>query len=80
MQWVNAGFLGSNGWGSDADYLDPALLDRLADPSAAEAELRQQTFELFRDPDYATEQPDAVPQIYGDGVAIPASRPTSGSP
>ncbi len=71
MQWVNAGFLGSNGWGSDADYLDPALLDRLADASAAGAELRQQTFELFRNPDYATQQPDAVPQIYGDGVDFP---------
>ena len=71
MQWVNAGFLGSNGWGSDADYLEPALLDRLADASAAGAALRQQTFDLFRKPDDATQQPDAVPQIYGDGVDFP---------
>ena len=33
MQWVNAGYLDSNGWGSAADYLAPDLLDRLADPS-----------------------------------------------
>ena len=48
MQWVNAGFLGSNGWGSDADYSTAALLDRLADPSPASADLRRQTFQLFR--------------------------------
>lgn len=72
LQWVNAGFLGSNGWGAEDHYLDPALLDRLADPSAASSPLRQRIFEQFRDPAYTTEQPDAVPQIYGDGVAIPA--------
>lgn len=72
MQWVNAGFLGSNGWGSGADFDDPALLDRLADPSEANAAYRAQLFEQFRDPNYATSEPDAVPQVYGDGVAIPA--------
>ena len=75
MQWVNAGFLGSNGWGSDADYSTAALLDRLADPSPASADLRRQTFELFRDPAYTTEQPDDVPQMYGDGIAIPPASP-----
>ena len=72
MQWVNAGYLGSNGWGSGADYLAPDLLARLADPSPASAALRQQTFEQFRSPDYAVEEPAAAPQIYGDGVAFPA--------
>jgi hypothetical protein len=73
MQWVNAGFLGSNGWGSGADYLDPALVDRLADPSEANAAFRAQVFEQFREPGYATSEPDADPQIYGDGIAIPAT-------
>jgi hypothetical protein len=72
MQWVNAGFLGSNGWGSGADYLDPALLDRLADPSEDNAAFRHQLLDQFRDPDYATSEPDSAPQIYGDGIAIPA--------
>jgi hypothetical protein len=72
MQWVNAGFLGSNGWGSGSDYLAPELLAQLADPSPASAELRRRTFEQFRNPDYATEQPNSDPQMYGDGVAIPA--------
>ena len=75
MQWVNAGYLGSNGWGSGADYLAPDLLARLADPSPANAALRQQTFEQFRNPDYAVEQPAAAPQMYGDGVAFPARSP-----
>jgi hypothetical protein len=75
MQWVNAGYLGSNGWGSGADYLSPDLLARLADPSAANAAFRQRTFEQFRNPDSASEQPAAAPQMYGDGVAFPARSP-----
>lgn len=73
MQWVNAGYLGSNGWGSDADYLDPDLLDRLADPSAANAPFREQVFAQFRNPDRTGRDADANPQVYGDGVAIPAT-------
>ena len=56
MQWVNAGYFGSNGWGSDADYSTPDLLDRLADPSPANAALRRQIFEQFRSPDDAAER------------------------
>jgi hypothetical protein len=55
--------------------MTPPLLDRLADPSPASADLRRRTFALFRDPTYATEQQDLVPQLYGDGVAIPAASP-----
>ena len=72
MQWVNAGYFGSNGWGSGADYLAPDLLVRLADPTPANAALRQQIFEQFRSPDHAIEQPAPAPQMYGDGVAFPA--------
>ncbi|MET0460829.1 MAG: LodA/GoxA family CTQ-dependent oxidase [Ilumatobacteraceae bacterium] len=71
MQWVNAGYLESNGWHSTADYLAAELLDRLADPSPASADLRRTTFELFRSPYDVTERPDAIPQMYGDGVAFP---------
>ena len=76
MQWVNAGYLGSHGWGSAADYLAPDLLARLADPSPANAALREQIFAQFRSPDVAAdERPDAMPQMYGDGVAFPARSP-----
>ena len=73
MQWVNFGFLESNGWGSAGDFLDAARLEQLADPTDANAAFRREIFEQFRDPSYATEEPDDIPQIYGDGVAIPAS-------
>ncbi len=72
MQWVNAGYLGSNGWGSDADYLDPVWLDRLADPSPDNAPRRTQIFEQFRNPDRDGRATDAIPQVYGDGLAFPA--------
>ena len=75
MQWVNAGYLSSNGWGSGADYLAPDLLARLADPTPANAALRQQIFAQFRSPEYAVDEPVAAPQIYGDGVAFPARSP-----
>jgi hypothetical protein len=73
MQWVNAGFLRSNGWASDGDFLDPPMLRRLADPSRANRAYRRQQFAQFRDPSYAAPEPDADPQLYGDGVAIPAT-------
>jgi hypothetical protein len=72
MQWVNAGYLDSNGWGSGADYLAPEQLARLADPTPVNEALRQQTFEQFRTPDDTVAQPAGEPQIYGDGVAFPA--------
>ena len=74
MQWVNAGFLGSNGWGSGADYLAPDLIDRLADPSPASAALRRRTFEQFRNPDHPSNQGAATPRMYGDGGSSAQSR------
>lgn len=72
MQWVNAGYLASNGWGSDGDFLTAPMLAKLADPSPANESFRTQLFERFRDPSYPEVQADDVPQIYGDGVTIPA--------
>ncbi|MEX2256084.1 MAG: LodA/GoxA family CTQ-dependent oxidase [Acidimicrobiia bacterium] len=73
MQWVNAGFLESNGWGTPGDFLDPKTLDRLANPRRSGAAARTSLFDQFRDPSYTAAEPEAVPQIYGDGVAIPAT-------
>ncbi|HEX5588064.1 MAG TPA: LodA/GoxA family CTQ-dependent oxidase, partial [Acidimicrobiia bacterium] len=72
MQWVNSGFLDSNGWHTDGDYLDPKTLEKLASRSRRSAAARRAVFDQLRDPSYATPQPDAVPQIYGDGVELPA--------
>ena len=74
-QWVNAGFLRDFGWGSPSDFLAPATLQMLADPSPSQAMLRQQVFERFRDPAYTSMEYGTLPPYYGDGVELPASNP-----
>ncbi|MDX2041430.1 MAG: LodA/GoxA family CTQ-dependent oxidase [Acidobacteriota bacterium] len=69
LQWVNNGFYLDFGWGSPGDFLSPEMLARLADNSPAQQPFRQAIFKAFRNPDYATAQPDALPPFYGDGVA-----------
>ncbi|MET0919849.1 MAG: LodA/GoxA family CTQ-dependent oxidase, partial [Acidimicrobiia bacterium] len=73
MQWVNTGFLRSNGWRTDGDFLAPKRLETLASAKRSSRAARRAVFEQLRDPSYATAQPDAVPQIYGDGTEIPAA-------
>lgn len=75
LQWVNYGMLERYGWHSPEDFLNPALVARLADPCPKNAPFRRALFGRFRNPDYATLQPDALPPIYGDAVAIPANSP-----
>ncbi len=75
LQWVNQGMLERYGWQSPEDFLDPAVVARLADPSPDNESFRRGLFDRFRNPDYATLQPDALPPIYGDAVAIPANSP-----
>lgn len=75
LQWVNQGIAERYGYGG-AEYLaDPALLERLADPGAGNRPFRESWFARFRNPDYAEMQPDAIPPIYGDAVAVPADSP-----
>ncbi len=74
MQWVNSGFLRSNGWGTDGDFLDPGTLEVLARPGRRSAAARRAVFDQFRAPPPA-DDPDAAPQIYGDGVTIPGGGP-----
>jgi hypothetical protein len=74
-QWVNAGFLRDFGWGSPSDFLAPATLQLLADPSPAQAPFRQQIFERFRDPSYTSMEYGDLPPYYGDGVDLPATNP-----
>lgn len=75
LQWVNYGMLERYGWQSPEDFLDPSVVARLADPRPANKPFRVALFERFRNPDYATLQPDALPPLYGDAVAIPANSP-----
>lgn len=68
MQWVNYGSFVQNGFGSPNDYLVPNYLARLADKSEANKEFRNLMFIQFRNPSYAMMEPQAIPQIYGDGM------------
>ena len=62
-QWVNEGFFNTNGWGSPADWTTPALRRKLADGSKANLSWRRKVFASFRDPDFATIEPDLVPAL-----------------
>lgn len=75
LQWVNHGMLDRYGWQSPEDFLDPGVVARLANPSPENEPYRRGLFDRFRNPDYATMQPDALPPLYGDAVAIPANSP-----
>jgi hypothetical protein len=75
LQWVNQGMLERYGWHSPEDFLDPAMVARLTDPCPENEPFRRALFERFRNPDYTTMQPDALPPLYGDAVAIPANSP-----
>lgn len=70
-QWVNEGFFTTNGWGSPADWTKPTLRARLADKSAANRAWRRKIFASFRNPDFGAMEPDLVPALYGDKIAIP---------
>ena len=67
-QWVNAGFARDFGFGTPADFSDPAFVARLNDPSAATRTLRTAIFGWFRKPTYPYPQPSALPAYYGDGM------------
>jgi hypothetical protein len=74
-QWVNAGFLRDFGWGSPGDFLAPATLAALADPSDGARALRWQVFERFRDPAFLSMESSALPGYYGDDMRRPATNP-----
>jgi len=74
MQWVNGGYLTTNGWGSLRDWTTHEWRERLSDGSRANAELRQAIFRMFRDPFFGTVQPSLEPQEYGDMVTLPQNR------
>jgi hypothetical protein len=72
MQWVSKGYFDSEGFGSGHDWLALATVERLADPTPRAAAYRRSVFAQFRDPSFTVPQPDAIPDLYGDHVAIPA--------
>ncbi|CAB4880886.1 MAG: hypothetical protein F2793_06535 [Actinobacteria bacterium] len=76
MQWVNAGYLTTNGFGSLKDWTSPEWQARLTDASRSNDELRRRILAMFRDPSYASLQPGLEPDLYGDKVAVGTSPPS----
>ena len=70
-QWVNQGFLHTNGWGSPGDWTTPQMRRKLADRSRTNRAWRRKILASFRDPNYANVEPDLVPAFYGDKISIP---------
>ena len=75
MQWVNEGMFEDFGFGAPFDLSDPEFLLRLADPSPRNRAFRTGWFKAFRNPAYKRMQPDKLPPMYGDAVALPAVSP-----
>src|SRR5262249_59214489 len=77
LQWVNQGVLDRYGWDSPEQFLSPAYLARLADPSPANAAFPHALFARFRNPDYATLESgdDLLPPLYRDAITLPPVRP-----
>ena len=66
MQWVNAGYLTTNGFGSLRDWTTAQWQARLSDTSRANDELRRAILSMFRDAFYGVVQPMLAPDLYGD--------------
>ncbi|MCA0352126.1 MAG: LodA/GoxA family CTQ-dependent oxidase [Chloroflexi bacterium] len=70
LQWVNAGFARSFGWGSPSDFNNPELIARLGDPSAASEPLRQAVLAQMRNPSNPYIDPEGLPLFYGDAITL----------
>lgn len=72
-QWVTTEAHLRRGWLDVGDFSDTQYLDKLADPSKANAAFRQQVFSRFRNPrnkgpNAYLEEQDKMPFMLGDGV------------
>ena len=73
MAWVATSANLVQGWLGIGDFSDPAYLERLADPSSANASFRRTVFEQFRDPanvgaDAYKDEQLKLPYMLGDGI------------
>jgi hypothetical protein len=76
LQWVNHGLFVVHGHGSPLDARDPAIIGRLRNNSADNADWRRRVFELFRDPHAGGDLDEPkIAQIYGDGYGEGADSP-----
>ena len=75
---ANSGIWTAFGDGSPSDFHDPALLERLADPSPAALPVRARVFAWFRSPSADVERQAAIPPFYGDAFGDFTGVPNTG--
>lgn len=68
MDWVATSASLRQGWIDIGNFLDPAYIARLADPSAGNEPFRRQVFGQFRDPKTEDVRQYKLPYMLGDGV------------
>ena len=71
QQWVNKGFFTLTRPGREMDWLSPASLSKLADPSSRSRPDRSRAAGMFRNPAYESSTIQEQPLIYGDGIKLP---------
>lgn len=74
-QWTNKGVLQQYGWATPGDFMRPGYLLRLASPAPRFKALRESVLAQFRNPDFATYEPDKLPPCYGDNTNLPPTSP-----
>jgi hypothetical protein len=71
LQWVNAGFAAAFGWRAPNEFTRPEWMERLADPTPNEREMRRTITNYFRVFDRDSWSPTPWPWLYGDAMNIP---------
>lgn len=71
LQWVNAGFAASFGWGAPNDLSSPQQLEKLSRNTDDMAEMRHVIANQFRVFDRDSWSPVPWPWVYGDAMNIP---------
>lgn len=78
MEWLTDEARLRRGWLDVGDFTDPAFIEKLADPGAANKAFRESVFKLFRNPENTgpnafREEQLKIPYMLGDGVNYPGS-------
>ncbi|MBK0417219.1 LodA/GoxA family CTQ-dependent oxidase [Chromobacterium haemolyticum] len=71
LQWVNAGFAASFGWGGSLPFSQPDWMKKLANPSDNLKEWRLTLFNQFRQFKRDAWAPSPWPWLYGDAMSVP---------
>jgi hypothetical protein len=74
LQWVNAGFAATFGFGGPLNFTTSELVGKLSDPAPAYRQLRKNIANQFRQFARDSWSPVPLPWLYGDAMNIPPAR------